>query len=85
MNFFSHMQKGVVKETKERAPQRLLSGTFADIAAPELPWEPMPPAPVPRLDGASAQIKNLFYVFAGYGTIDYVRIFVYLALFCSNA
>lgn len=31
-------------------------------------------APVPRLDGAAIQIKNLLYVFAGYGTIDYVRI-----------
>lgn len=32
----------------------------------------MPPAPVPRLDGAAIQIDNLLYVFAGYGTIDYV-------------
>ena len=61
-------------DKNERANERLLSGTFADIAAPELPWEEMPPAPVPRLDGAAVQIKNLFYVFAGYGTIDYVRI-----------
>ncbi|KAM0957921.1 hypothetical protein FF1_023285 [Malus domestica] len=76
--------KGVVKEAKERAPQRLLSGTFADIAAPELPWEPMPPAPVPRLDGASAQIKNLFYVFAGYGTIDYVHSHVDIFNFTDN-
>lgn len=35
----------------------------------------MPSAPVPRLDGAAVQIKNIFYVFAGYGTINYVRIF----------
>lgn len=34
----------------------------------------MATAPVPRLDGAAIQIKNLLYVFAGYGTIDYVRI-----------
>lgn len=34
----------------------------------------MSTAPVPRLDGAAIQIKNLLYVFAGYGTIDYVRI-----------
>lgn len=61
---------------------RLLSGTFADIAAPELTWEKMRPAPVPRLDGSSIQIKNIFYVFAGYGTIDHVRIFVYL--FCLS-
>lgn len=32
----------------------------------------MASAPVPRLDGAAIQIKNLLYVFAGYGTIDYV-------------
>ena len=35
----------------------------------------MPSAPVPRLDGAAIQIKNIFYVFAGYGTIDYVSFF----------
>ena len=52
----------------------LLSATFADLAAPELPWEEMPPAPVPRLDGAAVQIKNLLYVFAGYGSLDYVSI-----------
>lgn len=39
----------------------------------------MATAPVPRLDGAAIQIKNLLYVFAGYGTIDYVRISA-----CSN-
>lgn len=61
-------------DKNERAPERLLSGTFADIPAPDLPWEEMPPAPVPRLDGAAIQIKNLFYVFAGYGTLDYVRV-----------
>lgn len=61
-------------DKREHANERLLSGTFADIAAPELPWEEMPPAPVPRLDGAAIQIKNLFYVFAGYGTLDYARI-----------
>ena len=55
-------------------PQRVLSATFADLPAPELEWEKMATAPVPRLDGAAIQIKNLLYVFAGYGTIDYVRI-----------
>lgn len=39
----------------------------------------MATAPVPRLDGAAIQIKNLLYVFAGYGTIDYVSIIT-----CSN-
>ncbi|KAI4321169.1 hypothetical protein MLD38_034586 [Melastoma candidum] len=33
----------------------------------------MPPAPVPRLDGAATQIDNLLYVFVGYGTIDICR------------
>lgn len=41
----------------------------------------MATAPVPRLDGAAIQLKDLLFVFAGYGTIDYVRIFVsYLGL-----
>lgn len=56
----------------EDKKKRFLSATFADLAASDLPWEEMPPAPVPRLDGAAVQIKNLLYVFAGYGSIDYV-------------
>jgi hypothetical protein len=52
---------------------RSLSATFADLPAPELKWEKMANAPVPRLDGAAIQIKDLLYVFAGYGTIDFVR------------
>lgn len=55
---------------------RLLSATFADLPAPELKWDKMETAPVPRLDGAAIQVKNLLYVFAGYGTIDYVRILI---------
>ncbi|GMP29587.1 hypothetical protein CsSME_00004624 [Camellia sinensis var. sinensis] len=62
-----------VKEKKQRVPEGLLNYTFADIAAPRLEWEEMAPAPVPRLDGSSVQIKNLLYVFSGYGTIDYVH------------
>lgn len=50
-----------------------MSATSADLPGPELKWEKMAPAPVPRLDGAAIQIKSLLYVFAGYGTIDYVR------------
>lgn len=50
-----------------------ISATFADLPAPELQWEQMAEAPVPRLDGAAIQIKNLLFVFAGYGTINYVR------------
>lgn len=50
------------------------NATFADLPAPTLEWEKMAEAPVARLDGAAIQIKNLLYVFAGYGTIDHVRI-----------
>lgn len=48
--------------------------TYADLPAPELKWELMPSAPVPRLDGYSIQIKNLLYVFAGYANLDHVKI-----------
>lgn len=61
------------KNKKDAVPARVLSATFADLPAPELQWEKMAAAPVPRLDGAAIQIKNLLYVFAGYGTIDYVH------------
>ncbi|KAK4845461.1 hypothetical protein QYF36_005369 [Acer negundo] len=75
-----------VKDYKDndRARERLLSGTFADLPAPELEWEQMPSAPVPRLDGAAIQIKNLFYVFSGYGTIDYVHSHVDVYNFTEN-
>ncbi|XP_043721742.1 kelch repeat-containing protein At3g27220-like [Telopea speciosissima] len=63
---------------------RILSGTFADLPGPELKWEKMEPAPVPRLDGAAIQIKNLLYVFAGYGTIDYVHSHVDIYNFTDN-
>ncbi|XP_054802956.1 kelch repeat-containing protein At3g27220-like [Prosopis cineraria] len=53
--------------------EKNLSPTFADLPAPDLPWEKMPPAPVPRLDGASIVIDDLFYVFSGYGSLDYVH------------
>ena len=41
----------------------------------------MTTAPVPRLDGAAIQIKNLLFVFAGYGTIDSVRIFPFFQFY----
>lgn len=69
----SQNKRGDVKEKKQRIPEGLLNYTFADIPAPRLEWEEMAPAPVPRLDGSSVQIKNLLYVFSGYGTIDYVH------------
>lgn len=72
------------KGNKDTLPQRVvLSATFADLPAPELEWEEMAAAPVPRLDGAALQIKDLLFVFAGYGTIDYVSFYtIYLSTFC---
>ncbi|EPS58078.1 hypothetical protein M569_16738, partial [Genlisea aurea] len=49
------------------------SPTYGDLPAPELEWEQMPSAPVPRLDGSSIQIGDLFYAINGYGNIDYVH------------
>jgi hypothetical protein len=64
-----------VQQTKEKISigSTDINATFADLPAPELQWEEMAEAPVPRLDGAAMQIKNLLYVFAGYGTINHVR------------
>ncbi|KAI3474976.1 hypothetical protein Pfo_030287 [Paulownia fortunei] len=69
---------------KNRVPERVLSATFADLPAPELEWEQMPSAPVPRLDGSSIQIKNLLYVFLGYGSLDYVHSHVDIYNFTDN-
>lgn len=74
MNFILrfHLQRSKQSnDTKDHL--RFLSATFADIPAPELQWEQMQSAPVPRLDGYSVQINNLLYVFSGYGNLDYVR------------
>jgi hypothetical protein len=60
-----------------------LNATYADLLAPHWDWEEMPAAPVPRLDGASVQIGDLLYVFAGYGNIDHVRHFCLLSR-CSS-
>ncbi|EOY26342.1 Galactose oxidase/kelch repeat superfamily protein [Theobroma cacao] len=76
--------KGESVEEKAPVPQRLLAATFADLPAPQLKWEKMAAAPVPRLDGAAIQIKNLLYVFAGYGTIDYVHSHVDIYNFTDN-
>lgn len=74
------LQKVEIKEKKANGES--ISPTFADLPAPELQWEKMTSAPVPRLDGFAIQIENLFYVFAGYGTIDVVRIFVNFFIVC---
>ncbi|KAF8108180.1 hypothetical protein N665_0114s0069 [Sinapis alba] len=72
-------------ETKDdHVNVRLLSATFADLPAPELQWEQMPSAPVPRLDGYSVQIENLLYVFSGYGSLDYVHSHVDVFNFTDN-
>ncbi|VVB14208.1 unnamed protein product [Arabis nemorensis] len=71
-----------LNDTKDHV--RLLSATFADLPAPELQWEQMPSAPVPRLDGYSVQIKNLLYVFSGYGSLDYVHSHVDVFNFTDN-
>ncbi|GAB4847947.1 hypothetical protein Ancab_027008 [Ancistrocladus abbreviatus] len=72
------------KVKKGHLRDRLLSATYADLPAPQLQWEEMPPAPVPRLDGSAIQIKNLLYVLSGYGTIDKVHSHVDVYNFTSN-
>nr|AAL08256.1 AT3g27220/K17E12_4 [Arabidopsis thaliana] len=69
-------------DTKDHV--RFLSAIFADIPAPELKWEEMESAPVPRLDGYSVQINNLLYVFSGYGSLDYVHSHVDVFNFTDN-
>ncbi|CAI0456837.1 unnamed protein product [Linum tenue] len=59
--------------SKEGEHGRVLSATFADLSAPELDWEQMDSAPVPRLDGYSVQINDLLYVFVGYRNLDNVH------------
>ncbi|GMI86865.1 HYPOXIA RESPONSE UNKNOWN PROTEIN 6 [Hibiscus trionum] len=77
---------GDLKRNKGRTSdsKRFLSATFADLPAPDLPWEQMPSAPVPRLDGSSIKINNLFYVLSGYGTLDYVHSHVDVFNFTEN-
>ncbi|GAV78198.1 Kelch_4 domain-containing protein [Cephalotus follicularis] len=72
------------KRPKDGSDRLLLSATFQDLVGPNLEWERMVAAPVPRLDGAAIQINNLFYVFAGYGTIDYVHSHVDIYNFTDN-
>lgn len=67
-----HDQGPDAKAKRDRGRDRFLSATYADLPAPDMKWEEMPPAPVPRLDGAAIQINNLLYVFSGYRTLDYV-------------
>lgn len=77
--------KNVTDKDKTNSPHgRFLSKTFADLPAPELEWEKMAQAPVPRLDGAAIQIKDQLFVFAGYGTIDLVHSHVDIYNFTSN-
>ncbi|KAK1404393.1 Kelch repeat-containing protein [Heracleum sosnowskyi] len=73
-NFTPNIENIKKVEVKEKKVDGgLIPPTFADLPAPQLQWEQMASAPVARLDGFAIQIKNLFYVFAGYGTIDVVH------------
>lgn len=53
-------------------------------SSPLLDWQEMAPAPVDRLDGAAIQIGELFYVFAGYQTINQVHTHVDVYNLSSN-
>ncbi|GAB2253444.1 hypothetical protein Droror1_Dr00006291 [Drosera rotundifolia] len=80
------MVRYIIKIRKRRTSQQEFCQLhFADLPAPQLEWEKMVSSPVPRLDGAAIQIKNLFYVFAGYGTIDYVHSHVDVYNFTDNS
>ncbi|XP_060193248.1 kelch repeat-containing protein At3g27220-like [Lycium barbarum] len=74
----------VAGSNRDRYPERALAMTYADLPAPELKWEQMPSAPVPRLDGYSIQIKDLLYVFAGYRNLDHVHSHVDVYNFTTN-
>ncbi|KAL7606103.1 hypothetical protein Lser_V15G17742 [Lactuca serriola] len=81
----NHSAKVVAdKDKKDEFHGRILSKTFADLPGPELKWEKMSEAPVPRLDGAAIQINDELFVFAGYGTIDLVHSHVDIYNFTSN-
>ncbi|XP_055803411.1 kelch repeat-containing protein At3g27220-like [Solanum dulcamara] len=69
---------------RDRYPERALAMTYADLPAPELKWEQMASAPVPRLDGYSLQIKDLLFVFAGYENLDHVHSHVDVYNFSTN-
>ncbi|KNA10430.1 hypothetical protein SOVF_144480 [Spinacia oleracea] len=84
VNLTSHPKAKGKDQGKNGAQQRILSATFADLPGPELQWEKMPSAPVPRLDGAAIQIKNILYVFAGYGNINLVHSHVDVYNFTDN-
>ncbi|XP_057864058.1 kelch repeat-containing protein At3g27220 isoform X2 [Cryptomeria japonica] len=72
-----------VKEERDTQKEKAKNFPNEDNAL-ELEWEEMAEAPVPRLDGAGIQIGNLFYVFAGYGTIDLVHSHVDVYNFTDN-
>lgn len=62
-----------VKEGKNLSKLKVESMQKPEENVPELEWEEMAEAPVPRLDGAAIQHGNTFYVFAGYRTIDEIH------------
>ncbi|KAG8086703.1 hypothetical protein GUJ93_ZPchr0010g7481 [Zizania palustris] len=77
------VNSGRVRGNKQ-LPEVYLNATYADLPAPHWDWEEMPAAPVPRLDGYSAQIGDLLYVFAGYEHLDHVHSHVDVYNFTSN-
>ncbi|CAN6971788.1 unnamed protein product [Brassica rapa subsp. trilocularis] len=77
-------EKDTKQKEEDKAEERKLSATFQDLDAPQLQWEKMAAAPVPRLDGAAIQIMNLLYVFSGYGNINLVRSHVDVYNFVDN-
>ncbi|KAI4329453.1 hypothetical protein L6164_021714 [Bauhinia variegata] len=80
----THNKGNHVNNKRDTVSGRVLAAAYADLAGPELKWEKMAPAPVPRLDGAAIQIKSLLFVFAGYGTIDSVHSHVDIYNFTDN-
>ncbi|KAF3633137.1 Kelch repeat-containing protein [Capsicum annuum] len=56
------LPKATKEEKSNKKGERILSATFADLAAPLLNWEKMATSPVPRLDGAAIQINDLLFV-----------------------
>uniref|UniRef100_A0A8I6YEC0 Uncharacterized protein n=1 Tax=Hordeum vulgare subsp. vulgare TaxID=112509 RepID=A0A8I6YEC0_HORVV len=78
------VKDGSTKLRNGSQPVRHLNATFSDLPAPHWEWEEMPPAPVPWLDGASVQIGDLFYVVAGYESLDHVHSHMDVYNFTSN-
>ncbi|KAM1822463.1 hypothetical protein ACFX14_024513 [Malus domestica] len=62
------LENGSINYKNDTAPGSVSSATYADLPGPELKGESMAEAAMPRLDRAAIQIKNLLFVFSGYGS-----------------